>query len=88
MQTCMELITVSYIKMLLLGIYIFLQLTHEATKAMVPNTTLAAEDAIMTASIAFETSSEYCFHLSHRGKQTPLLAKNASLQFIVENSLL
>ena len=69
-------------------IYIFLHLTHEATRAMTPNTILATEEMTTTASTAFEISSEYCFHLSHRGKQTPLLKKNASLQFIIENVVL
>ena len=61
--------------------YICLQLTHEATSAMVPNITLAADVPITTTSIAIETSSEYCFHLSHLGRQVPFLTKNASLQF-------
>ena len=67
----------------IINIYIFLQLAHETTSAKIPNTIRATDDTKTTRSRAIERSSEYCFHLSHRGKQTPLLTKNASLQFIV-----
>ena len=48
---------------------------------MVPSTTRITDVPMTTASTTIETSSEYCFHLSQRGRQVPLLEKKASLQF-------
>ena len=48
---------------------------------MVPSTTRITDVPMTTASTTIETSSEYCFHLSQRGRQVPWLAKKASLQF-------
>ena len=67
--------------------HICFQLMHEATNEIIENITRRADDTPTITTIAVETYFEFTVHLSHRGKQVPLLRKNASLQLISNSKL-